>query len=62
MSKRHYKYIEKYRNGKILIYGSGREWWWEVVVAEQSQQSATSHFSVQSALNSARKHIDKKSV
>ena len=62
MTKRNYKHIENYRNTTILIYGVGRDWWWEVVVDGQSKDSGTSYFSVQSALNNARKYVDKKAV
>jgi len=62
MNRKNYKYMEHYREKKILVYGEGREWWWEIVKDEQSKNSPTSYFSVQAALSNARKHIDKKVI
>jgi len=62
MGKRKYKYLENYMGHKILIHGVGREWWWEVVISGKSKDSPGSFFSVQAALNGARKYIDRKVV
>jgi hypothetical protein len=60
MRSKKYKYMESYKNCKILIYGISREWWWEVVANNKLKKSPICYFSVQSALNGAKKYIDMK--
>ena len=62
MNIKDYKYMEFYKGSKIFIYGSGREWWWGAIVNGRAKNSATSYFSVQLALNKAKKFIDDKVV
>ncbi len=62
MNSKNYKYMEHYRGNKILIYGLGREWWWEVVIQDKPKTSPASFFSVQTTLKDARKYIDKKVI
>jgi hypothetical protein len=60
VGKRKYKYMENFKDGKIFIHGVGREWWWEVIICNKPKRSSTCYFSVESAVNGAKKYIERK--
>ena len=54
------KYTERYRGCDILIYGTNREWLWQVVIYAKITRSTAYYFSKESAIRNAIKYIDKK--
>jgi len=61
MRDRDYKYIEHYKRNKILIHGTGGEWWWTILTETgHKKNSVKSYYSIESAVHHAKKIIEKK--
>ena len=55
-----YKYNERYRGYNIFIYGTSREWLWQVVIDGKATGISLVHCSLKTANNAAKKYIDRK--
>lgn len=66
MAKLKYKYTEHYRGYDVFIYRIGREWRWTAISSLlfkiRNFTSSLGYFSLDAALNGAKKYIDKKKV
>lgn len=57
-----HKYVEKYKNKEIIIFRSSAEWWWKITYENKVRNSSQGYFSLDVALNEARKYIDKREI
>jgi hypothetical protein len=66
MQKPKFKYIETYMGQDIFIRRYSRQWWWKVIAYSGREisnfTSSEGYFSMNSAINKARKYIDNKLV
>lgn len=62
MFTHNYKYLEIYKRFEIYIVGHTGEWYWIIMHNSKSKNSPTYYFSLLSAINDARKYIDKRSL